>query len=87
MPPVTRVLVTTATRLKKILRAADTVARIGGDEFVVILQGLPQGGSLQDEARRICQKIFVELLAAGDHRQRPRPARAGELKRAASSFW
>ena len=67
-----RVLVTTATRLKKILRATDTVARIGGDEFVVILQGLPQGGCLQDEARRICQKIFVELsppvTIGNDHR-------------------
>ncbi|RAI65620.1 diguanylate cyclase [Pseudomonas fluorescens] len=56
-----RVLVTTATRLKRILHGTDTVARIGGDEFVVILQDLPQGKSLQDEARTICQKIFVEL--------------------------
>jgi diguanylate cyclase (GGDEF)-like protein/PAS domain S-box-containing protein len=56
-----RVLITTATRLKRILRATDTVARIGGDEFVVILQDLPQGNSLSEEARSICQKIFVEL--------------------------
>ena len=56
-----RVLVTTATRLKRILRGSDTVARIGGDEFVVILQDLPQGNSLQDEARSICQNIFAEL--------------------------
>lgn len=56
-----QVLIAIATRLKKVLRACDTVARIGGDEFVVILEGLPQGKSLQEEARGICQKIFVEL--------------------------
>ncbi|WP_445177896.1 diguanylate cyclase domain-containing protein [Pseudomonas sp. McL0111] len=56
-----RVLITTATRLKRILRTTDTVARIGGDEFVVILQGLAPGINLQDEARSICQKIFIEL--------------------------
>lgn len=56
-----RVLITTATRLKRILRATDTVARIGGDEFVVILQGLAPNLNLQDEARSICQKIFIEL--------------------------
>ncbi|WP_371854965.1 diguanylate cyclase domain-containing protein [Pseudomonas sp. Irchel s3h17] len=56
-----QVLVATASRLKHILRACDTVARIGGDEFVVILEGLPQGKSLEDEARSICQKIFSEL--------------------------
>ncbi|MNO61072.1 Cyclic di-GMP phosphodiesterase Gmr [compost metagenome] len=56
-----RVLVTTATRLKRILRGTDTVARIGGDEFVVILQDLPQGENLQDEVRTLCQKILVEL--------------------------
>lgn len=56
-----RVLTATAERLKNILRVSDTVARIGGDEFVVILEGLTPGSSLQDEAHRICEKIFSEL--------------------------
>ncbi|TWC38506.1 PAS domain S-box-containing protein/diguanylate cyclase (GGDEF)-like protein [Pseudomonas sp. SJZ079] len=56
-----RVLVTTATRLKNTLRESDTVARIGGDEFVLILEGLTQGKSLQDEAQGICEKIFAGL--------------------------
>lgn len=56
-----RVLSATARRLQGILRTSDTVARIGGDEFVVILEGLSPGLDLEEEARRIGEKIFNEL--------------------------
>lgn len=56
-----RVLATTARRLQNMLRVSDTVARIGGDEFVVVVEGLAGGKNLQDEAHSICEKIFCEL--------------------------
>ncbi|MGZ0787160.1 diguanylate cyclase [Pseudomonas sp. TKO26] len=56
-----RVLSATARRLQGILRSSDTVARIGGDEFVVVLEGLSQELDLTEEARRIGEKIFNEL--------------------------
>ncbi len=56
-----RMLISAATRLNKILRSSDTVARIGGDEFVIILEDLIPGKSLQEEAQSLCEKIFAEL--------------------------
>ncbi|HFD12380.1 MAG TPA: bifunctional diguanylate cyclase/phosphodiesterase [Crenotrichaceae bacterium] len=47
-----------AQRLCATIRSEDTVARIGGDEFVVILEGL----STQDQAAVVAEKI-VENLA------------------------
>lgn len=52
----------TAQRLKHSLRAEDTVARIGGDEFVIILQSLGEEGSdapAQTEA--VANKILSAL--------------------------
>lgn len=47
-------------RLKKTVRSSDTVARIGGDEFAVLLHGAKDGGSIEF----IAQKILKELCAS-----------------------
>ena len=47
------VLRAVAERLSQSVRAADTVARIGGDEFVILLEALRAGG----DATAVAQKI------------------------------
>ncbi|WP_188421215.1 GGDEF domain-containing protein [Oxalicibacterium solurbis] len=46
-----------ADRLKHCVRDADTVARIGGDEFIVLLEGL----HAREEAARVADKIRAAL--------------------------
>ncbi|MFB2834434.1 CHASE2 domain-containing protein [Floridanema evergladense] len=50
-------LQTVAERLKRCLRSSDTVSRLGGDEFTVILPGIP---SLTDIAR-VADKILATI--------------------------
>ena len=50
------VLVETARRLKENLRAVDLVARIGGEEFLIVLPGIGLGNA-RKAAKRLCQII------------------------------
>jgi diguanylate cyclase (GGDEF)-like protein/PAS domain S-box-containing protein len=43
-----------AARLRAAVRSADTVSRLGGDEFTLVLEGLTDG----DEAARVAQQIL-----------------------------
>ena len=56
-----------AQRLSAALRNEDTVARVGGDEFVVILEGLGDDTDVAEVAEQIIER-FGEPLILGDER-------------------
>ncbi|QVM87366.1 sensor domain-containing diguanylate cyclase [Pseudomonas lalucatii] len=56
-----QVLVTTGARLRRTLRESDTLARIGGDEFVAILEDFSMTRAVEDEARAIAEKLLAAL--------------------------
>ena len=52
-----KVLVEIAERLKSILRSTDSVARIGGDEFLILLNPVKN----KSEARKVAEKIIKKV--------------------------
>lgn len=52
-----QVLCTVATRLQKCLRSIDTVARIGGDEFLLVLPEVESNADVLDVANRVSEAI------------------------------
>jgi diguanylate cyclase (GGDEF)-like protein/PAS domain S-box-containing protein len=51
-----------ATRLRSCVREGDTIARMGGDEFVVILEGLSEEiVEAAKQTERVCGKILAAL--------------------------
>jgi len=52
-----RILVEVARRLRANLRASDLVARIGGDEFFVVLEDVHEGATLETVARKILAEL------------------------------
>ncbi len=57
-------LIEAAHRLSKCVREVDTVGRFGGDEFIVILEGLnPDAVRTETIACEIAEKIRITLLA------------------------
>ena len=58
------VLVQFALRLKMAVRQTDTVARLSGDEFVVVLEGLRSSDEVHTVANKIIAAIRAPLLTA-----------------------
>jgi diguanylate cyclase (GGDEF)-like protein/PAS domain S-box-containing protein len=51
------VLIEVTRRLKRLVRASDTIARLGGDEFVIVLEGLDVPARAQFVAQRVVDRI------------------------------
>ncbi|WP_152960625.1 EAL domain-containing protein [Pseudoalteromonas porphyrae] len=57
-----QLLVEVANRLKKRLRAEDTIARLGGDEFAVLLSGIERQEHAMDVANTIQKTLNVPIM-------------------------
>lgn len=64
-----RVLVETARRLQSVVRSEDTIARIGGDEFVILVDRVDDPGSLPILADRLEQVITEPMGPDAAHIQ------------------
>ena len=60
------VLQGTARRLQACLRQEDTVARVGGDEFAILLEDVGDPKAATRVARRVCEVVNLPLYLGGE---------------------
>ncbi len=77
-----------AARLLAVVRGDDTVARVGGDEFLILLDGLAAEDDAVAAAQRIIAAVAQPIVIGGrqardrrQHRDRPRSQRVRQLRR------
>ena len=61
-----RVLIQLGQRIRSCLREEDTVARMGGDEFAVLLENLDARGHARDAAERVAETLSEPFFVAGE---------------------
>ncbi|MBT0769053.1 EAL domain-containing protein [Kineosporia sp. J2-2] len=59
------VLRETAARMKRLIRAGDSIGRLGGDEFVVLIESVSTERDLIDLAERLVASISAPMRAGG----------------------
>ncbi|TXT20734.1 MAG: response regulator receiver, partial [Gallionellaceae bacterium] len=64
-PVADRLLQTVAEKLKGLVRASDTVARMGGDEFAFVLPGIEDAGAAGEVARGVLGSLSREPITVG----------------------
>jgi diguanylate cyclase (GGDEF)-like protein len=60
-----QLLIETAKRLRNSVRESDVVARIGGDEFVAILNDVDDAGQVEAVARKVLANLVASMEIAG----------------------
>ena len=61
-----QVLVETAMRLKQSIRNSDTAARIGGDEFLVLLENISNKDDVLTKVRTLTEALGEKFNIAGE---------------------
>jgi diguanylate cyclase (GGDEF)-like protein len=62
-----RLLAAVAIRMKNTLRSADTIGRMGGDEFVVLIDGTDSSASPEFVAQRLLDAMRQPFTISGSH--------------------
>jgi diguanylate cyclase (GGDEF)-like protein len=60
-----RVLVATSDRLMSVVRPNDTVARVGGDEFVILCADVERSEDALNVAQRVVEVVAEPFVVAG----------------------